>query len=65
VPGSPGEWYYYNEDTQETAWSLPTAEVASSSSSSAGRPAEPQAPWILQEAEYSPGTWYYVNTETE
>ncbi|CAE8689915.1 unnamed protein product, partial [Polarella glacialis] len=65
VPDSPGEWYYYNEDTQETGPRFSTEEVASWPAEEPAEPPAPPAPWILEEAGYSPGTWYYVNTETD
>lgn len=56
-PSTPGEWYYHNEETGETAWEAPGGVQEAQQEE-----AEPL--WRRVEHPSEPGTFYYHNVET-
>lgn len=50
---NPGDWYYYNSETKETAWELPE-----------GTPMLPPF-WTAVEDDQEPGRFYFYNEVTE
>lgn len=55
-PSSPGEWYYHNEETGETAWDPPGGVEETKE--------ETEPVWRRVEHPSEPGTFYYHNAET-
>jgi len=49
-PSNPGEWYYFNEETQETSWDAPVLA--------------PVASWEMVQHPTQAGEFYYHNTAT-